>query len=156
MCRLHLPPPKKKGSQMGKKTISDDKKVVVKSLVDSGMPYRKVNEVTGVSLGLIGKIVRQFEANKGLVEWYQRNKLELLQKAQAENLALQQAIRDSLTEEEIKKWTPDQKARWFGALGLDHGIKFDKERLQADMSTDNVTIIVRQIKELKERQKDDD
>ena len=57
---------------MGKKTISDNKKIVIKSLVDAGMPYRKVNEVTGVSLGLIGKIVRQFEADKGLVEWYQR------------------------------------------------------------------------------------
>jgi transposase len=136
---------------MGKKTVSDDKKVVVKSLVDSGMPYRKVNEVTGVSLGLITRIVKEFESNKGLVEWYQRNKLQLLQKAQAENLALQQAIRDSLTEYEIRKFTPDQKARWFAALGVDHGIKFDKERLQADLSTDNVSIIVRQIKELKER-----
>ena len=136
---------------MGKRTVSEDKKVVVKSLVDSGMPYRKVNEVTGVSLGLIGKIVRQFEANRDLIEWYQRNKLELLQNAQAENLALQQAIRDSLTEEEIRKFTPDQKARWFAALGVDHGIKFDKERLQADLSTDNVSIIVRQIKELKEK-----
>lgn len=149
MCRLPL----QKGLLlMGKKTISDDKKIVVKSLVDSGMPYRKVNDVTGVSLGLIGKIVREFEANKDLVEWYQKNKLELLQKAQAENLALQQAIRDSLTDEEIKKFTPDQKARWFAALGVDHGIKFDKERLQADLSTDNVAIIIRQIKEIKERQ----
>jgi hypothetical protein len=141
---------------MGKRTISDDKKIVVKSLVDSGMPYRKVNEVTGVSLGLIGRIVKQFEADKGLVEWYQKNKLELLQKAQAENLALQQAIRDTLTEDEIRKFTPDQKARWFGALGVDHGIKFDKERLQAEMSTENISIVVQQIKALKERQKDDD
>ena len=141
---------------MGKKTISDDKKVVVKSLVDSGMPYRKVNEVTGVSLGLIGKIVRQFEADKGLVEWYQRNKVELLRKAQVENLALQQAIRDTLTEEEIKKFTPDQKARWFAALGVDHGIKFDKERLQSDISTENISIIVKQIRALKEAQTEED
>ena len=141
---------------MGKKTISDDKKVVVKSLVDAGMPYRKVNKVTGVSVGLITRIVKEFEANKGLVEWYQRNKLELLQKAQAENLALQQAIRDSLTEDEIRKFTPDQKARWFAALGVDHGIKFDKERLQADLSTENVSIIVRQIKELKQAQEEED
>ena len=140
---------------MGKKTISDDKKVVVKSLVDSGMPYRKVNEVTGVSLGLIGKIVRQFEADKGLVEWYQRNKVELLRKAQVENLALQQAIRDTLTEEEIRKLTPDQKARWFAALGVDHGIKFDKERIQSDLSTDNVSVVVKMIKQLKASEPDD-
>jgi transposase len=140
---------------MGKRTISDDKRVVVKSLVDAGMPYRKVNEVTGVSLGLIGRIVRQFEADKDLVAWYQKNKVDLLRKAQVENLALQQAIRDTLTEEEIRKLTPDQKARWFGALGVDHGIKFDKERIQADLSTDNVSIIVKHILELKESESDD-
>ena len=139
---------------MGKKTISDDKKVVIKSLVDAGMPYRKVNEVTGVSLGLIGKIVRQFEADRDLIEWYQKNKVELLRKAQAENLALQQAIRDTLTEEEIRKLTPDQKARWFAALGVDHGIKFDKERLQADLSTENVSIVVKMIKDLKEMEEE--
>ena len=139
---------------MGKKTISDDKKVVVKSLVDSGMPYRKVNEVTGVSLGLIGKIVRQFEADRDLIEWYQKNKVELLRKAQVENLALQQAIRDTLTEEEIRKLTPDQKARWFAALGVDHGIKFDKERIQSDLSTDNVSVVVKMIKQLKASEPD--
>ena len=141
---------------MGKKTISDDKKVVVKSLVDAGMPYRRVNEVTGVSLGLIGKIVRQFEADRDLIEWYQKNKVELLRKAQVENLALQQAIRDTLTEEEIRKLTPDQKARWFAVLGVDHGIKFDKERLQADMSTENISIVVAQIKKLKEAERAED
>jgi transposase len=141
---------------MGKRTISEDKKIVVKSLVDSGMPYRKVNEVTGVSLGLITRIVKEFEANKGLVEWYQRNKLELLQKAQVENLALQQAIRDTLTEEEIRKLTPDQKARWFAALGVDHGIKFDKERLQADLSSENVSIVVQHIRALKKAEAEED
>jgi len=141
---------------MGKRTISDDKKIVVKSLVDSGMPYRKVNEVTGVSLGLIAKVVKEFSANKSLIDFYQKNKLELLQKAQVENLALQQAIRDSLTEEEIKRWTPDQKARWFGVLGVDHGIKFDKERLQADLSTENVSIVVRMINEIKAREEEEE
>ena len=139
---------------MGKKTVSDQKKIVIKTLVDAGMPYRKVNEVTGVSLGLIGRIVRQFEANRELIEWYQKNKVELLRKAQAENLALQQAIRDTLTEEEIRKLTPDQKARWFAALGVDHGIKFDKERLQADLSTENVSIVVKMIKDLKEMEEE--
>jgi hypothetical protein len=141
---------------MGKRTISGEKKVVVKSLADTGMPYRQINEVTGVSLGLISKVVKDFESDKGLIDFYRKNKLELLQKAQVENLALQQVIRDTLTEEEIRKLTPDQKARWFGVLGVDHGIKFDKERLQSDMSTENINIIVKHIKELKEAEQDDD
>ena len=140
---------------MGKKTISDDKKIVVKSLVDSGMPYRKVNEVTGVSLGLIGKIVKEFEANRELVDWYQQNKANVLLKAQLDSLALQEAIRKSITDEDIKKWTPDQKARWYSALGVDFGIKFDKGRLVEGESTDNVSIIVGMIRDLKKRRKEE-
>jgi len=32
---------------MDKKTISDEKKVVIKSLVDTGTTYRKIKEITG-------------------------------------------------------------------------------------------------------------
>ena len=96
---------------MGKRTVSNDKKVVVKSLVDSGMAYRKVNEVTGVSLGLISKIVKEFEGNQELVDWYRENKARVLAKAQLDNLALQNAIRESITAEALEKWTPDQKEK---------------------------------------------
>jgi transposase len=139
---------------MGKKTISENKKIVIKSLVDSGMSYRTVREVVGVSLGLITKIVKVFDSNKDLIAFYREHKLEFLQRAQGENLLLQQAIRDTLTEDEIRKLTPDQKARWFAALGVDHGIKFDKERIQSDLSTDNVSVVVKMIKQLKASEPD--
>ena len=137
-----------------KKLISDEKKVVVKSLVDAGMPYRTVNEVTGVSLGLITKIVKEFEANRELVEWYRGNKVNILLKMQVDNLALQNAIRGSVTEEELKGWTPDQKQRWFMALGTDFGIKYDKERLESGQSTENVAVIVGAIKEWKKKRRE--
>ena len=136
---------------MGKRTVSNDKKVVVKSLVDSGMPYRKVNEVTGVSLGLISKIVQQFESDRELVNWYRENKAGILAKMQLSNLDLQNALRDSITEEDLKSWTPDQKARWYSALGINFGIQFDKERLVLGESTENVSAIIKIINEIKER-----
>lgn len=136
---------------MGKRTISDDKKVVVKSLVDAGTNYRKINEITGVSLGHITKIVKEFESSQELIDWYQKNKLNVLMKAQLENLALQEAIRNSITEDDLKKWTPDQKARWYQVLGTDHGIKFDKERLERGQSTENVSVIIEAIMDLKRR-----
>jgi transposase len=136
---------------MGKRTISDDKKVVVKSLVDAGTNYRKINEITGVSLGHITKIVKEFESSQDLINWYQKNKLNILMKAQLENLALQEAIRNSITKVDLKKWTPDQKARWYQVLGTDHGIKFDKERLERGQSTENVSVIIEMIKDLKKK-----
>lgn len=136
---------------MGKKTVSEDKKVLVKSLVDAGLNYRRVSDITGVSPAYIVKIVREFESNREFVEWYKRNRTAILQKAQMDNLALQEAIRDSVTEEELRKWTPDQRARWYQVLGTDYGIKYDKERLERGESTENVSIIVGAIMELKRK-----
>jgi hypothetical protein len=70
---------------MGKKRFSNDTKILVRSLHDSGLGYRRIVELTGVSLGLIGKIVKSFDANKNLVTWYEKNKIELLRKAQLDN-----------------------------------------------------------------------
>ena len=136
---------------MGKKTISDEKKVVIKSLVDAGKSYREVQEIIPVSLGYIGKIIKEFEASKELVEWYKENKADILSKAQLDSTVLQEAIRHSITEEDIKKWTPDQKARWHQALTIEHGTKFDKERLQRDESTENVSVIYKHILEMQKR-----
>jgi hypothetical protein len=141
---------------MGKRVFSDETKILVRSLHDSGLGYRKIGELTGVSLGLIGKIVKSFDANKDLVTWYEKNKITLLRLAQLDNLAIQEAIRNSITAEEIQTWTPDQRARWYSAAGLSFAILFDKERLQADMSTENVNIIVRQIRELKQAEAEED
>ena len=134
---------------VGKKEISEDKKVVIKSLVDAGTPYRKIMDITGISLGYITKIVKQFESNQDLIDWYKENKLQVLMKTQMDNLALQEAIRDSVTADEIKKWTPDQKARWYQVLGTDYGIKFDKEHLEKGESTENVGVIIEMIKRIK-------
>ena len=124
------------------KAVSDDKKVVVKSLVDSGLSYRKINEVTGVSLGLISKIVKEFEGNRELVEWYRENKAGVLAKAQLSNIALQNAIRDSITDEDLKSWTPDQKARWYSALNISFGIQFDKEEIERSKGVDDINKVL--------------
>ena len=136
---------------MGKKTISDEKKVVIKSLIDVGKSYREVQEIIPVSIGYITRIVKEFESNRELIEWYKTNKADILSKAQLDSTALQEAIRHSITEDDIKKWTPDQKARWHQALTIEHGTKFDKERLQRDESTENVSVIYKHLIEMQKR-----
>ncbi len=137
-----------------KNTVSDTKKVVVKSLVDAGLPYREISETVGVSLGYISEIVKEFEASKELVAWFKQNKSDILLRAQAENLALQDMIRKTVTPEEIVTWTPDQRQRWFSALGINFGIVYDKTRLEGDLSTDNLSVVVKTIKEVKERMRE--
>jgi len=134
---------------MGKKTISSDKKVVVKSLVDAGNSYRKTAEIMGVSLGTIHKIAKDFEGDRELVEFYRNNKSDILLKAQMNNMALQQEIINSISAEDIKRMTSNEKARWYQVLGTDHGIKFDKERLERGESTENVSVIMEVAKQIR-------
>ena len=120
------------------KTVSDDKKVVVKSLVDSGLSYRKINEVTGVSLGLISKIVKEFEGNRELVEWYRKNKANVLAKAQLDNLALHRAVIGSISEADVAGMTVSEKARLGRDTAVNAAIFYDKEEIERSKGVDDI------------------
>jgi len=138
---------------MAKKTISDDKKVVVKSLIDAGSTYRKIAEIMDVSLGTIAKIAKEFVGGGKLVEYYRENRVDILLKAQIGNLDLQQLIRASMTADKIKGMTAGEKARWYQVLGTDFGIKFDKERLERGESTENIAHIHKVAKAIRDRRR---
>lgn len=137
---------------MAKSTISRTKRTVIKSLADSGMGYREIAQTMNVSLGSISSIVREFESNRALVEWFKKNKVDILVKAQHDDLNLREIIRRSITPEQVATWTPDQKQRWYSALGIGFAVMYDKTRLESDQSTENVSVIVNMIREVKARE----
>ena len=121
--------------------IPDDKKVVVKSLVDAGMPYRKIQEITSVSPASITNIVREFEANKELVEYYKKNRGDILAHDQM-------LYRSYITPEKLEK----ASARDLETM---RAIAFDKERLERGQTTENVGVVMYQmIMEYKKRKKE--
>ena len=124
---------------MGKKTISDEKKVVIKSLADMGLSYRKIQGIIPISLGYIGKVIKEFDENRELIDFYRKNRADILLKAQLDDMALQEVLRDSVAKADLEKWTPDQRARWFQALTIDGAVKLDKERLIRGESTENIS-----------------
>ena len=144
---------------MGRKKIpiSEEKKVVVKSLVDSGMPYRDIRKVVGdISQGYISLIVKEFETSKPVVEWYKKNKADVLLKCQVDDLELQSAIKQTIKYSDVEEWTTEQKQKWFSALAIDHAIKYDKERLESGQSTENVGVVVKAIHEWKKLKENSD
>lgn len=137
---------------MPKKTISDERKLVIKSLVDSGMSYREVQKVIpDVSMGAISKIAKQFESNRELVEFYKNNRADLLADLQRLKVEKQHLILKSLTEEEIAGMKTIEKFRALLALDTGIGIDQDKERLERGESTENVSIIYEAIVDLQKR-----
>ena len=119
------------------KKISDDKKVAVKSLVDAGMSYQKVSEIVGVANGSITNIVREFESNREIVEYYKKNRADLLAYDQIK-------YRSHITEEKLEKASARD-------LEIMRGVCYDKERLEKGQSTENVSVIIEYIRELKKK-----
>jgi len=117
--------------------ISREKKLMVKTLADAGTPYRKIQEATDVSLGTISKVVREFELNKPLVDSYKKNRADILAHDQL-------VYRSHITEEKLKKASAKD-------LELMRCMAFDKERIQLDQSTVNVSVIIAALDDLQKR-----
>lgn len=122
---------------MGKKTISDEKKAIVKTLADAGVPYRKIKEVTSVSLGHISNIIKEFENNRKLVEYYKKNRADLLAFDQL-------TYRSYITKEKLEKASARD-------LELMRGITYDKERLTRGESTENIHHLIEYLDDLQRR-----
>ena len=137
---------------MPKKTIPDEKKLVIKSMVDSGMSYREIQKVIpDVSTGAISKIAKKFESNKELVEFYRKNRADILADLQRLKVEKQHLILKSLTEAEIKSMKSMEKFKAVVALDTGMGIDFDKERLERGQSTENVHVIYEAIVALQKK-----
>jgi len=117
--------------------VSREKKLMIKTLADAGTPYRKIQEATDVSLGTISKVVREFELDKPLVDSYKKNRADILAHDQL-------VYRSHITEDKLKKASAKD-------LELMRCMAYDKERLERDESTENVSVIVAAIDDLKKR-----
>jgi DNA invertase Pin-like site-specific DNA recombinase len=110
---------------------------MVKTLADAGSSYREIQRATDVSLGTISKVIREFESNKPLVEFYKKNRADLL--------ALDQATyRSHITKEKLEKASAKD-------LELMRCMAYDKERLERGESTENVAVIYAAITDLQKR-----
>ena len=118
--------------------IPDNKKIVIKSLVDAGMSYREIQHIMDVSPASITNIVREFEANKPLVEYYKRNRRNILAYDQLR-------CRGYITDEKLEKASAKD-------LEIMRSICHDKERLEGGESTENVAVIIRALQEAKEKE----
>ena len=121
-----------------RKAFSHEKKAVIKGLLDAGHSQDQVAEVMSCSRWMVRKVRDSMEADVEFIRWYKRNRSNLFAKVQMDNLALHEAILGTMTEAEIAKMTVNEKAAWVRNTVVNMGITYDKERLENDLSTENV------------------
>lgn len=137
----------KKGNMGRPRTAMTARGAKVKAMVEMGATYKEVEKKTGARYVTVKKVMKDFAENKELIEWYNKHKLGVLQKSQADAYSFQQAILDSFSNEDLSELTPMARAKLFVAMGTDFGIKYDKERLEKNMSTENVAHVIGAINE---------
>ncbi len=96
------------------------------ALCERGMSLTEAAKLLGVSKQSVSKKLRRYN--------YSHERLKSFKESKADLLALLQSnILQGVTQEEIKKANLQQKMWAFG-------VAFDKERLQRDLSTSNVSL----------------
>lgn len=117
----------------------------IKTWVTHHTGYGKIKPLLPVA----AKLKKELERQRALIDFVKGNRANLLILEQIAATDMQQLIRDTIAKEDIENWTPDQKARWHQVLTIDFGTKFDKQRLEDDLSTENVAILYQRAQQLK-------
>lgn len=137
----------------GTPEIPDEKKRVIRSFIEAGMPYKEIQELTNVSMGIITKIKANpaIKADKEMVALFRKDRADVFTQAGMKYNQLRDLILASMTDVEIEDMTITQKIAALPKLELAHAVIYDKERLERGESTENVHVIVEAITDLQKR-----
>jgi predicted transcriptional regulator len=105
-------------------------------------------------LEVVKEIMNGLGKFKNMVESYQTNRGEIFAGEQAKLLEVAERILISFKDTEIEKMSAKDRIRALKDIFSSVTILFEKERLENDLSTANVSIIVQQIKDLKRRERE--
>lgn len=126
--------------------------LTVQALAESGFKTKAITKITKLAPSSVAKILTDTEKDSKNVGKYVENRLSVLQKGQLSALGLQQSILDSM-KKDMSKLTKSEKISLFKVLTADFGIKYDKERLESGQSTENVSKVIKLIREIKKHGK---
>ncbi len=124
----------------------------IKALAEAGVKREKIAEAFGISESRLYGILKQVDANPGLVEKYRDKRASIMTLNQAKRQVIQDMVLDSITPEEIAEASIKEKAVLLDRTGMDKNREYMAERLESDKSTENTALIVKTIREAKERQ----
>jgi len=142
------------------RTVSEWKKQGMPIEADGSYDLKKIakwkaGRVVGVGLDIVHDKGLNYDKFKDVVDYYKINRADIFAAEQASDVSLQKKLKErKLSDADIEELTVNEALNWFRALGLDFGIKYDKERLERGESTENVAVLVGAIKEWKKRKRD--
>ena len=93
------------------------------------------------------------------IDQYRLKRSDIFAARQMTNLAAQDRIKqihvDELTDEAIREWDHKQALAWYGKLGLDAAIWYDKEDLERNKGVEDVSKVLDVIAKIKEIERGD-
>jgi DNA-binding MarR family transcriptional regulator len=131
-----------------KRKITETEFQSVAALARSGFKGKTISEKTKLAPSSVAKILADVEKDQLQLAKYSENRLAVLQKGQLTAASIQQRILDSFALK-LNKMTNSEKISLYKVLTADFAVKFDKERLEKGESTENISKVVKLIRQIK-------
>lgn len=125
-----------------KTTITKAMREKVAELGKTDLTQEDIAGMIGIERSTVSKILKSFKVHKEQVETFKDERADAM-------AVIQREILSNITVDEIKKAPLQTKM-------MSYGILYDKERLERGQSTSNESIIVTQIRDMRERLSGDD
>ena len=119
----------------------DRKKALM--LSERGLGSERIGDLLGVAPSTVWRFLKTNQPERQAIKTYVKDRQEVFQRIQAKALDVQARIIDSLDDRVLSALEPHQKAKFLDSINTVFGTIYDKERLEAGKSTQNVGLIAR-------------
>jgi len=112
-------------------------------LSERGLGSETIGELLGVAPSTVWRFLKTEQPEKQAIQTYVKDRQEVFQKIQAKALDVQARIIEGLNDGVLNALPVHQKGKLLEQINTVFGTIYDKERLEAGKSTQNVGIIAR-------------
>ena len=124
---------------------------MVVAAVEVGGSKTKVANTFGISRGTLYRIIERVKRDAPIISSYRAIRAEVNAYNQLRRQEKQEQVIENITEDEIKGADLKTKMVVLDTLGKDKEREFEQERLERGQSTENIAMIVAEIRELKRK-----
>ena len=110
----------------------------VLALSEQGLSTADIAKHQGVAPSTVFRFLQQTEPERLAIEAFKKERGDVFARLSAKSLDLQEKIVDTFDDALIAALTPSQKSGLLMTLNVQSGTLYDKERLERNLSTDNV------------------
>ncbi len=124
---------------------------MIVATAETGINQTEIARNFGVCTRTVSRILKSVKQDSPVVSEYRAQRAEVNAWNQIKRQEKQVEVLESITEGDIKKADLKMKMVMLNTLGLDKAREFEMERLETNQATENISIVMKHIIDIKKR-----